>query len=262
MQLTGKEIQNITTTELFPQESIQVEEQEKKNIITLTTPLGDNVCIEVNGVNRSVQTNTSKILWQVAAKDYILLPIERLVYLPPNIYWSFYKKQPRGKEMIKGVCTKLLINNELYHFPEPSFYFSNKVANLTTSGVYGIYLDGTLLYVGSSSDVIARWKQHNECFKNGSPTSQMYTLTAGADRIVYKTLLTREEIEQQVGVQNPSMWLIELAEFCYIHALQPKYNIEGKTTPFRFQANPQPEDFPPSYWEVVKKLLLLPDLEK
>ena len=46
--------------------------------------------------------------------------------------------------------------------------------------------------------MITRWKQHNECFRNGSKLSPM--------------------------------WLIELAEFCYINALQPKYNLAGKTS--------------------------------
>ena len=54
MTLTGKEIQSMITTEMLPKESIQTEEQEKKNIIALTTPLGDNVRIEVSGINRSV----------------------------------------------------------------------------------------------------------------------------------------------------------------------------------------------------------------
>lgn len=92
MTLTGKEIQNMATTEMFPKEAIEVEEQEKKNVITLTTPLGDTIRMEITGINRSVQTDTSKLLWQIAASDYILLPQERLVYLPPNIYWTFYKK--------------------------------------------------------------------------------------------------------------------------------------------------------------------------
>ena len=110
--------------------------------------------------------------------------------------------------------------------------------------------------------MITRWKQHNEGFRNGSRLSPMYSLVSDSDQIIYKTLLTREEIETKMGIQNPSMWLIELAEFCYINALQPKYNVAGKTNPFLFQAKPQPEDFPPSYWEVVKRLLLLPELEK
>ena len=54
MQLNGKEIQGMTITEMLPKESIQTEEQEKKNIITLTTPLGDSIRIEVSGINRSV----------------------------------------------------------------------------------------------------------------------------------------------------------------------------------------------------------------
>lgn len=58
--------------------------------------------------------------------------------------------------MLKGTCTKLFINDQSYRFPEPGFYFSNKVADLTISGVYGIYLDDELLYVGSSSDMITR----------------------------------------------------------------------------------------------------------
>lgn len=40
MTLTGKEIQNMTTTEMFPKEAIEEEEQEKKNVIMLTTPYG------------------------------------------------------------------------------------------------------------------------------------------------------------------------------------------------------------------------------
>lgn len=62
-----------------------------------------------------------------------------------------------------------------------------------------------------------------------------------------------------LGIKNPSMWLVELAEFCYISALQPTYNIEGKTKVFSFRARPQPADFPPSYWEVTKNLLLFAD---
>lgn len=62
----------------------------------------------------------------------------------------------------------------------------------------------------------------------------MYSFISDSSRIIYKTLLTREEIETQMGIQNPSMWLIELAEFCYINALQPKYNVAGKTSPFIF----------------------------
>ena len=54
MTLNGKEIQGMTTTEMLPKESIQTEEQEKKNIITLTTPLGDNIHMEVSGINRSL----------------------------------------------------------------------------------------------------------------------------------------------------------------------------------------------------------------
>lgn len=44
----------MTTTEMFPKEAIEVEEQEKKNVITLTTPLGDTIRMEVTGINRSV----------------------------------------------------------------------------------------------------------------------------------------------------------------------------------------------------------------
>lgn len=54
MTLTGKEIQNMTTIEMFPKEAIGVEEQEKKNVITLATPLRDNIRMEVTGINRLV----------------------------------------------------------------------------------------------------------------------------------------------------------------------------------------------------------------
>lgn len=56
--------------------------------------------------------------------------------------------------------------------------------------------------------------------------------------MVYKVLLTREQIQTMLGIKNPSMWLVELAEFCYISALQPTYNIEGKTKVFSFRARP------------------------
>ena len=55
MTLTGKEIQNMTTTEMFPKEAIEVEER-------------DTIRMEVTGINRSVQTETSKLLWQIAAR--------------------------------------------------------------------------------------------------------------------------------------------------------------------------------------------------
>lgn len=33
----------------------------------------------------------------------------------------------------------------------------------------------------------------------------MYSFIPDSSRIVYKTLLTREEMETQMGIQNPSM---------------------------------------------------------
>lgn len=33
----------------------------------------------------------------------------------------------------------------------------------------------------------------------------MYSFISDSGRIIYKTLLTREEIETQMGIQNPSM---------------------------------------------------------
>lgn len=259
MEFTGKELNNNTLQSKTATTDIQINKLDNMNVLETITPKGDHIKMLISGTYRAAQTTTSRQLWETESESYILLPEERIVYFPPNIFWNFYKKYPRGREMMKGTCSKLFINEIPYHFPDTSFYFSNQISELTTSGVYGIYLDDSLLYIGSSSDIMTRWKQHDTNFRNQSPMSTMYHQGFDPDQIVYKVLLTREQIQTMLGIKNPSMWLVELAEFCYISALQPTYNIEGKTKVFSFRARPQPADFPPSYWEVAKNLLLFAD---
>lgn len=110
-------------------------------------------------------------------------------------------------------------------------------ACLEYAGVYGIYDGDDLLYIGSATCLIERWKEHNQNFRTKSFSSKLYSAEVDPDQLIYKELISGTEIAQTCGLAYTSTWLLEFAEWMYIRTMQPKYNINGKTKQFQFHPN-------------------------
>lgn len=62
------------------------------------------------------------------------------------------------------------------------------------AGVYGIYDGDELLYIGSTTCLIERWKEHNQNFRTKSFSSKLYSAEVNLDQLIYKELISGMEI--------------------------------------------------------------------
>ena len=206
--------------------------------------------------NRDEIAKMLKLLW--SSIDHYQI-VGNILCIPAQTYWFFYKRVARGANFFKSSSYRLYLNGISLRFPEAAFYFSTAIPQTRGgAGVYGIYLDDKLIYIGSATNLTERWCQHDECFrKKDTPKNVMYALGDRADEIEYRELENYEDISRLTGVTDPSMWIYELVEAIYIKIFQPKYNKAGVTESFSFKANPG--DLPLSYWDIVQsKLVKLP----
>lgn len=109
------------------------------------------------------------------------------------------------------------------------------------TGVYGIYLEDELVYIGKTIQSFQqRFRQHKHFidFPNDSETQyDMYTeLAAAIER--GKTVQLRPLIIAETASYKSLYHLtnrdLESMEFALIGALQPRYNVEGRRKPYRY----------------------------
>lgn len=81
-----------------------------------------------------------------------------IIVLETELYWKFYKTFNKGKDFLKY---NWIINGKECRFMTTKEMFDNN-----KRGIYGIYYNGELIYIGSASDYIERWKQHEEEFNS------------------------------------------------------------------------------------------------
>lgn len=89
--------------------------------------------------------------------NYELLEEQSLIYIYPETYWKIYKHSDiqYQKSFIKNPSYELYINEKQYYVPKPDFYINGQPED---SGIYGIYYQDKLLYIGSSKGIMSRWK--------------------------------------------------------------------------------------------------------
>lgn len=264
MTKTGKELNSQTKInktlkeehDKFP--TITSSEDGKKLILTHKTNDGDEVIMTFNSPRREKYANTAKVIWSQYITSYVLLP-EKQIYLHPNDYWNIYKKILFGKEIINGTGNSMWINGEQYTFVQPEYYFTTinaeKSEQLKDKGIYGIYYNDELLYIGSSARLESRWKEHDMNFRTHASINRMYLHKEyEPDKIEYKVLESGNDIAELIDTDDVPNWILQLIEAYYIKFYQPKYNIEGTAKhSFRFSATS--DDVPKDYWQIVKNLL-------
>lgn len=233
--------------------------EEKSITYYYNSSKGDKFKFIFTGPRKETYLSIAQNAFENLIKDnYTLLPNYTL-YLTPSHYWDIYKRQDYGKNFLTLTQNvKVYINDTLYRFVDTNYYFNIKTEKL--GGVYGIYYQDKLLYIGSSvSDLKARWKEHDINFRNQIGTNKMYHQDFNPNEVEYRTLISAEEICDLIHKDWPSGWLIEYIELIYIKIFQPLYNSEGVSKPFTFKV--RKEDLPISHWEIFQNFLKQGDSE-
>lgn len=249
MTLTGKEIQSMTTTE----GTGMISRKEGRACLEYTSPNGTKFQYTgPNSINSVACCNALlEALLEVGNECVILNEKEQQkevywLYMPLKAYWnlrrSVFAQQTAANRIINvnGYPCSLLDKDDYY-----STDFMTTVEQTLQerslapmyAGVYGIYDGDDLLYVGSATCLIERWKEHNQNFRTKSFSSKLYSAEVDPDQLIYKELISGTEIAQTCGLASTSTWLLEFAEWMYIRILWPKYNIKGKTKQFQFHPN-------------------------
>ena len=85
----------------------------------------------------------------------------------------------------------------------------------------------------------------------------MYTKGFNADEIRYELLISLDEIGKILGVESPARWLVEFVESICIKTMRPVYNVEGKTSDFRFKVRPEDniDGAPLDYFKMIQGFL-------
>lgn len=249
MILTGKEIQNMTTTE----GTGIISRKDGRAYLEYTAPNGTK--FQYTGPNSidSVACCNALLeeLLEVGNECVILNEVDQQeeayrLYIPLKAYWnlrrSVFARQTAANRVINvnGYPCSLLGKDDYYStelMSKIEHELQKRLLAPMYAGVYGIYNGDDLLYVGSATCLIERWKEHNENFRTKSFSSKLYSAEVDPDQLIYKELISGTEIAQTCGLASTSTWLLEFAEWMYIRILQPKYNINGKTKPFQFHPN-------------------------
>ena len=217
-----------------------------------TTGLGDKVEQIFYNPKKKEYSRCALSFWETYNTEYLLLE-EGYIYYPANIFWTLYKKICQS--MAKNIGSKLYINDVQYKFPSTNFYLDGVTNQMAEKrGVYGIYYKDDLIYIGSTCQGFqTRWKEHVKNFKDCQVIKNaMYRLPL--EDISFAVLFSGEEFKE-VTRENMSSWMIEFAEWCFIKAYKPPFNIAGNTENFKFHPSIQ-LDIPEDYWQMLKNWLV------
>lgn len=249
MTLTGKEIQSMITTE----GTGMISRKGGRACLEYTAPNGTR--FQYTGPNSidSVACCNALLeeLLEVGNECVILSEVDQQkevyrLYMPLKAYWnlrrSVFAQQTAANRIINvnGHSCSLLDKDDYYSTDFMTTIeqtLQEKSLAPMYAGVYGIYDGDDLLYVGSATCLIERWKEYNENFRTKSFSSKLYSAEVDPDQLIYKELISGTEIAQTCGLASTSTWLLEFAEWMYIKILRPKYNIKGKTKQFQFHPN-------------------------
>lgn len=120
-------------------------------------------------------------------------------------------------------------NIDKYQFSNYVFYILSQMKPLKNGGIgiYGIYEDNQLVYIGytmRSFDI--RWQEHRRGIAQQSDKLWLYKLINKKNKIDFRVLLDVTELKYNRKITKHDLEMMELA---LIHVFKPKYNFAGKT---------------------------------
>ena len=103
-------------------------------------------------------------------------------------------------------------------------------------GIYGIYLNGELIYIGKTDvSFEVRYQQHKKAIEEGSEAQYLYKYLKGKvsnHNLILKPIINVKELNTKDRITNRD---IEAMELALIHLYQPKCNIQGVLQPYKFK---------------------------
>lgn len=112
----------------------------------------------------------------------------------------------------------------------------SKRKNYTTSieegGVYGVYRNGELIYIGSTTNFDKRWGEHKRYMKNRDYKLYFYKLFEPGDRVEFKVLIDGSKLEADRMITTTDL---KTMEYALITVFNPIGNIAGRVQPFRYK---------------------------
>ena len=106
------------------------------------------------------------------------------------------------------------------------------VSQVCNGGVYGVYRNGQLIYIGSTIDFNKRWNEHKRNIKNKDYKLYFYKLIKPEDNIEFKILIDGSKLKADKTLTATDLKTMELA---LITLAQPIGNIAGRLQPFRYK---------------------------
>ena len=106
------------------------------------------------------------------------------------------------------------------------------VSQVCNGGVYGVYRNGQLIYIGSTIDFNKRWNEHKRNIKNKDYKLYFYKLIKPEDNIEFKILIDGSKLKADKTLTATDLKTMELA---LITLSQPIGNIAGRLQPFRYK---------------------------
>lgn len=167
--------------------------------------------------------------WTIIGDDY-------------SITWNGVRISKESREEIKKIKNfelsgssflgrKFKRNGYSKEIDSKNFYFKQK--KVEHYGVYGIYKDDELLYVGSTMrNFEDRMKEHRDNINNGSTELYFYKLVNKNDELKYRILIDVSEIKTNKKIDRTDVESMELALISY---LQPVGNLAGRVSEFRYK---------------------------
>lgn len=107
-----------------------------------------------------------------------------------------------------------------------------KDKGISNGGVYGVYRNGQLIYVGSTTNFEQRWKDHKSHIKNKDYKLYFYKLIKPEDNVEFKILIDGSKLKADKTLTATDLKTMELA---LITLSQPIGNIAGRLQPFRYK---------------------------
>lgn len=102
---------------------------------------------------------------------------------------------------------------------------------MVEGGVYGIYVNGRLYYIGSTQNFDKRFKEHQAKLKADSKELYVYKLIHKGDDVKFEILIKTKDIKVERQLERRD---IEDMELALITLYQPIGNIAGRLQPYRY----------------------------
>ena len=108
--------------------------------------------------------------------------------------------------------------------------FKSKIVKREGGGIYGIYENDVLVYIGMTTRPFEiRWQEHSERIKSRSNELALYSLIDTSAKIEFKKLLERDKMDCNDKITTRDL---KAMEFALIQEHKPKYNFAGRSLPY------------------------------